>query len=428
MLFFTRRTLQGHFVRHYGVAMPRIKITKANLNGIALPEAGQVDYLDTDLPGFRVRATKEALTYYVRATLRGTNQKPFVPIGRHGVFTPEQARAIAKEYLRRLDMGENPHPKHQPKLEIITVKDLYSQYINSRKSPLAVSTKYQYDSWMNNHFKDWLPVAANTITGTMVLERLTTMEKSNGKIQAQNAIKLLRGLFRFGIALHPGVIVFNPVEAVREIRGRDWQARTRRMTCLTAETLPAWLKAVNEYHLPKGRDYMLLLLYTGLRRTEAASLKWSDIDFKAKTFTFAPEKKRGDRPEGGLVTMPMSKQLHKLLLDRRKVGWENEYVFPGKFPSPRISNPDNWKRDIIAASGITWTFHDLRRTFITIAESLDIPHYALKALLNHSMGNDVTGGYIIINAERLREPTQRVVDRIHELATVQQNRDKQMSN
>jgi hypothetical protein len=33
------------------------------------------------------------------------------------------------------------------------------------------------------------------------------------------------------------------------------------------------------------------------------------------------------------------------------------------------------------------------------------------------MGNDVTGGYIIINTERLREPTQRVVDRITELAT-----------
>lgn len=162
---------------------------------------------------------------------------------------------------------------------------------------------------------------------------------------------------------------------------------------------------------------MLMLLYTGLRRSEAATLKWSDIDFKKKTYAFTPEKKRGERPENDRVTMPMSKQLHKLLLDRKTIGWENEYVFPGKYPSPHVSNPDNWKRDIIAVSGVTWTFHDLRRTFITIAESLDIPHYALKALLNHSMGNDVTGGYIIINTERLREPTQLVVDKIMELAT-----------
>lgn len=397
--------------------MPRMKITKANMREIIKPASGQVDYYDTELSGFGVRATAGALTFFVRSTLRGSGKKPFIPIGSYGVFTPEQARTTAKDYLRRLDMGENPHPKHQIKSEIITIKDLYSQYINSRKSPLATSTKYQYDSWMNNHFKDWQPLSAATITGTMVLDRLTSMEKNSGKVQAQNAIKLLRGLYRFGIAIHPGAITFNPVEAVREVRGRNWQERTRRRTCLTPETLPIWCKTVREYHLPKGRDYMMLLLYTGLRRTEAATLKWGDVDFKGKTFTFMPEKKRGDRPENDRVTMPMSKQLHKLLLDRKAVGWENEFVFPGKYPSPHVSNPDNWKRDIIAASGVTWTFHDLRRTFITIAESLDIPHYALKALLNHSMGNDVTGGYIIINAERLREPTQRVVDRITELAT-----------
>jgi integrase len=188
------------------------------------------------------------------------------------------------------------------------------------------------------------------------------------------------------------------------------------MTYLEPQALPVWYKAVDEYENPKGRDYMLLLLYTGLRRNEAARLKWSDIDFKVKTFTFTPEKKRAEKPEDDRVTLPLSVQAHRLLLKRRAAGWENDYVLPGKHPSPYLSNPDNYKRDIIEASGVKWTFHDLRRTFITIAESLDIPHYALKALLNHSMGNDVTGGYIVMSTERLREPMQRVVDRILELA------------
>jgi integrase len=162
---------------------------------------------------------------------------------------------------------------------------------------------------------------------------------------------------------------------------------------------------------------MLLLLYTGLRKMEMATLKWADIDWKAKTFTFSPEKKRGEKPADDRVTMPLSVQAHRLLLKRRADGWENDYVFPGKYPSPHISNMDNWKRDIIQTSGVKFCFHDLRRTFITIAESLDIPHYALKALLNHSMGNDVTGGYICMSTERLREPMQRIADRIVELAT-----------
>ena len=397
--------------------MPKLKITKANVSEIVKPASGQVDYYDTDLHGFGVRATKDALTFFVRSTMRGTGKKKFVPIGRYGTFTPEKARTTAKDYLQRLDKGENPHPKAQIKQQIITVKDLYSQYISSRKTPLADSTLYQYESWINNHFKDWQALAADTITGTMVINRLGVIEKNNGKVQAANALKLLGGLFRFGMALHRGTIAFNPVDAVRETRGRDWTKRTRRKTYIEAEKFPAWFKAVNEYDNPKGRDFILLVLYTGLRRGEAATLKWSDIDFKKKTFSFTPEKKRGEKPEDDRVTMPLSNQLHRLLLQRRADGWENDYIFPGRGLSLYVTNPDCWKRDIIEASGVNFCFHDLRRTFITVAESLDIPHYALKSLLNHSIGSDVTGGYIIMNTERLREPTQRVVDRIMELAT-----------
>jgi len=65
-------------------------------------------------------------------------------------------------------------------------------------------------------------------------------------------------------------------------------------------------------------------------------------------------------------------------------------------------------------TGIHFTLHDLRRTFITIAESLDISYYALKSLVNHkiSNGGDVTAGYIIPNPERLRGPVQKIADYI----------------
>lgn len=67
---------------------------------------------------------------------------------------------------------------------------------------------------------------------------------------------------------------------------------------------------------------------------------------------------------------------------------------------------------VIKNSGVHFTVHDLRRTFITIAESLDIPAYALKRLMNHKMSNDVTAGYIIVDVERLRKPMQLITDYI----------------
>jgi integrase len=65
-------------------------------------------------------------------------------------------------------------------------------------------------------------------------------------------------------------------------------------------------------------------------------------------------------------------------------------------------------------SGVYFNLHDLRRTFITIAESLDINTYALKKLLNHKDQRDVTGGYIITDMERLREPMNKITDHILE--------------
>lgn len=43
----------------------------------------------------------------------------------------------------------------------------------------------------------------------------------------------------------------------------------------------------------------------------------------------------------------------------------------------------------IKLPGISFTLHDLRRTFVTIAKNIDMSAYALKRLVNHKITNDV---------------------------------------
>lgn len=52
----------------------------------------------------------------------------------------------------------------------------------STKKTLAPATIRQYTAWMENHFKDWLTLPADTITGSMVLERMEQLEIVNGKV------------------------------------------------------------------------------------------------------------------------------------------------------------------------------------------------------------------------------------------------------
>jgi hypothetical protein len=68
-----------------------------------------------------------------------------------------------------------------------------------------------------------------------------------------------------------------------------------------------------------------------------------------------------------------------------------------------MASSDYWRDQIIKQSGVSFSRHDLRRTFLTIGESLDIGMLTLKRLANHkTQEHDVTSGYIIATEDRLR--------------------------
>ena len=181
---------------------------------------------------------------------------------------------------------------------------------------------------------------------------------------------------------------------------------------IKAHALASWYAAVmnikNDVHAKNCetiRDYLLPLLFTGLRRNEASQLTWGNVDFLEKTLIVEDTKNHQDH------ILPLSDFLFDLLL-RRKYEAVNEYVFPGANGIGYVIEPRKQMNKVIEESGVSFTLHDLRRTFITIAESLDISHYALKRLLNHKMSNDITAGYIITSPERLRIPMQKVTDHL----------------
>ena len=150
-------------------------------------------------------------------------------------------------------------------------------------------------------------------------------------------------------------------------------------------------------------DFLCLLLFTGLRKSEGLGLTWKDIDITGKTLTVADTKNHEP------LTLPLSDFLHTLLTNR-KTNATSEYVFPGNGKTGSLIEPRRQIAKVIETSGVSFTLHDLRRTFITVAESLDVPAYAIKRLVNHKMSDDVTAGYIVTDVERLRKPMQKISD------------------
>ena len=142
------------------------------------------------------------------------------------------------------------------------------------------------------------------------------------------------------------------------------------------------------------------------------SYQWDQVNFKTKTFRATDTKNKRDQ------LLPMSDYLEDQLKRRHEVV-DSPYVFDRADGRPLGRDQRKWCEKVTEPSGVEFMQHDLRRTFITIAESLDIPYYALKRLVNHKADvTDVTEGYIQLDAERLRKPMQVITDHILKNANI----------
>jgi integrase len=74
------------------------------------------------------------------------------------------------------------------------------------------------------------------------------------------------------------------------------------------------------------RDYLLVLILTGLRRNEAANLRWTDIDIIERTLTVRAEYAKNKQEH----ILPLSDFLFMLLSVRKEKALESEYIFPGR--------------------------------------------------------------------------------------------------
>ena len=106
-------------------------------------------------------------------------------------------------------------------------------------------------------------------------------------------------------------------------------------------------------------------------------------------------------------TLPLSDFVYDILTSRLHASG-SEHVFPGHGPKGHPIFIARQLRKVVERSGVQFTLHDLRRTFITVAESLDISAYTVKRLANHKIAGDVTAGYIHVDVERLRRPMDMV--------------------
>jgi len=375
------------------------------------PEMGKASstfYRDSALPGFALRVSPGGTkAFVVEKKVMGKARR--VTLGRYPIMTPEQARKKAHGVIQALIDGKDPQAERRAEsARGVTLKEVFDDYLATHRD-LRPSTVNDYTKILNTNFVRWQSKAMANISKDMV-EKMHREIGTRSPARANNAMRVLRALFNHALQKYEDadgnpILKVNPVERLNHTRA--WYRIERRTRWIKPHQLGAWYQAVMQLNNTISRDYFIFLLFTGLRRTEATCLQWADVDFTDRTFTVRETKNRK------IHTLPMSDYL-EVLLKRLDLARQNEWVFPSNRHSGHLIEPKSALEKVVSISGIEFSLHDLRRTFITIAESLDISHYALKRLMNHTDNSDVTAGYIILDVERLRDPMQKISKKLLE--------------
>ena len=267
--------------------MPIIHLTKRSIESLPATTAGQLLYRDRDLTGFGLRVGRRSKVFFVESQVARRTVR--VTIGKYGPLTPEAARRKALRLLGQMAEGINPNDvRRQPQSGGLTVAKAFESFFSARPN-LRPETVKTYRRSAQLYLADWATSPIQEITRQMVLGAHQRIANVHGSVTANNALRHFRSVYNWVVATHDDVPP-NPVDILRQARA--WSPERRRRTVLPAHLLPAWWSAVMG-EAEHARDFLLIALFTGMRRSEIARLRWEDVDIVGRSLHL-PRTKNGD--------------------------------------------------------------------------------------------------------------------------------------
>jgi len=403
--------------------MKHFNFTVKALDDLEIPPQGRTTYHDTNTIGLSIRvANTGRKTFIVRKKLN--NKDTFSSVGHYPSTTIHQARSKARDILNVIDEGINPKNIRGDVLtkQNITLQNVFDDYCVSKHS-IKQSSMKNYLSIFNTYLNDWKKKPLGEISRDMVEKRHRDIGKGNGRFyigsptRANTTMRLVRALFNYAIGQYEDskgepLFVHNPV--IRITSQKLWFKEKIRQGVVMKYDLKKWYEGVMNLPLQDDnvyidtsaevvRDFLIFAMFSGLRRNEVLEMKWSDIDFRNHSFTLEDTKNNESH------SLPLNFKLDEVL-ERRKNDTDNPYIFQGLKPNGHLHPPKRQMARARALVGFHFTNHDLRRTFETMANRLNLSKFTLDKLVNHRNSKDITGRYIVLEIDDLREPMVKTAE------------------
>lgn len=350
---------------------------------------------DRVLCGFCVRMNARRRTFRIATSVAGKQFR--MTIGYWPLMSVEEARERAMDVLRECRAGRRPSEKVAVALP--TLREALIPYCADRK--IKASSQKRYESLLRTHFTDWLDRSVNEMGSQEFAEHCHTFAKTKGNALVEVGRGIVTALLKYISAVH-GQSIESPFNrlAAAGLMPEHSQPRAR---VLQEADLPAWKAAVDKLD-EKQRDYLLLTLYTGLRRNECKDLRRPQIDLVGGVLSI-PMTKNG-KPHSLPITPTMRE-----ILERRCLGLEGDAeLFKGV-------SAEHIHSMAMRLGAPRFMLHDLRKLVATVGERIGLSDAVMRQILNHTAPKtDVLHRhYVSVGVEDVREGLVRAQGELERL-------------
>lgn len=397
------------------MAISRQKLTFERLRKFELTEGKSQAFLwDTEVPALACRATKGTKAFIFQSVFLGKTLR--MTIGNINVWKIDDARNEARRLQTLVDTGTDPRIAKAEKIAAlqsqqaesrrgkVTLSVVWEEYLEELKTGISAKTKRPYSQrYLADHIRlsdrggnpkkvgDGLTMAAplayfldlplSEITPILVTDWLTRERQTRPTVTA-NSYRILRTFLKW-VEDHKyfqGVIPADLTQD-RNVRKMIPVSASKADDCLQKEQLKSWFAEVRLLSNTMISTYLQVLLLTGARREEIASLRWDDIDFKWSSMRIR-DKVEGERTIP--LTPYVSTILSKLADTQKSKLVDSQWVFSSNSKSGKIVEPRKAHNQALQRANLPHiSLHGLRRSFGTLAEWVEVPTGVVAQIMGH---------------------------------------------
>ena len=337
----------------------------------------------------------------------GARQKKKV-LFRLGEGSIQQARTMTSEYLTSGRHGkdvlaETAEAQRAAQRGALTLNDAYAAYVEAlTRRGAATGTLQLHDCNYRLRLAKHGDRQIASLTRGELREWHNAWGKTTGPTGANNTARMLRAILNHALRKLETDLTFNAATAI------EMFAQRNKRPILALADLPAWATEVGKIPNANRRAFWLLVLFTGCRRSDAASIRLGDIH---------TDRLHRPSPKGGAsrkFDVPMTTQLRAIidlaLEARTMIAPRSAFLFP----ATRGDGPYTGANcDEVLGVGC----HALRRFYASACIAAGVDLLFTKSLLNHTTTGVTMNSYVSLPLAARTAAAQRAADFIEATAT-----------